>query len=417
MEVIYPCCCGLDVHKRTVVACLLTPGSAAQPTKTIRTFSTMTADLVALADWLAAAGCTHVAMESTGVYWKPIWNLLEQRFHLLLVNARHSKAVPGRKTDVRDSEWLADLLQHGLLRGSFVPDRAQRELRELTRYRMALVRQRTAEANRLQKTLEGANIKLAAVATDILGMSGRQMLEALSMGTMDPNAMADLAKGVLRKKIAQLEQALAGQVGAHQRFLIRRHLRQIDERDAAIVEVSAEVAERVRPYAAIIARLDTIPGIGRYVAEAVIAEIGVDMSRFPSAQHLASWAGICPGNHESAGKRYSGRTGPGNTWLRSSLVQAAHAAVRVKDSYFAQVYRRLKARRGAGALWAKAIMAVTHRMLIAVYYMLLRHEPYRAPGAPALDEQRQQQLLTRMLRRIAKLGYTVSLEPTIATAT
>jgi transposase len=280
MDILYSHCCGLDVHKKTVVACLLTPGADGQPAKAIRTFSTMTADLLALADWLAAAGCTHVAMESTGVYWKPIYNLFEQRFELLLVNARHSKAAPGRKTDVRDSEWLADLLQHGLLRGSFVPDREQRELRELTRYRLALVRERTAEANRLQKTLEGANIKLAAVATDILGVSGRQILEALVGGSTDASAMADLAQGQLRKKIPQLEQALTGQVDAHQRFLIRRHLRQIDGLDTAIAEVSTEIAERVRPFEAVIDRLDTIPGIGRYVAEALIAEIGVDMSRF-----------------------------------------------------------------------------------------------------------------------------------------
>jgi transposase len=279
MEVVYPRCCGLDVHKKLVVACLLTPGPDGQPAKTIRTFGTMTADLVALADWLSAAGCTHVAMEATGVYWKPIWNLLEQRFHLLLVNARHIKAVPGRKSDVRDSEWIADLLQHGLLRSSFVPDRSQRELRELTRYRMALVRERTAEANRLQKTLEGANIKLAAVATDILGLSGRQMLEALVAGTLDPSEMADLAKGLLRKKIPQLEQALVGQVGAHQRFLIRRHLVQIDGLDAAIAEVSAEIADQLHPFEDVIVRLDTIPGIGRYVAEALIAEIGTDIAR------------------------------------------------------------------------------------------------------------------------------------------
>ncbi len=407
MEVMYPRCCGLDVHKRTVVACLLTPGPDGKPTKTIRTFGTMTADLVALADWLAAAGCTHVAMESTGVYWKPIWNLLEQRFHLLLVNARHSKAVPGRKTDVRDSEWLADLLQHGLLRGSFVPDRAQRELRELTRYRMALVRQRTAEANRLQKTLEGANIKLAAVATDILGLSGRQMLEALSMGMMDPNEMADLAKGVLRKKIAQLEQALAGQVGVHQRFLIRCHLRQIDGLDAAIVEVNAEIEERVHPYAAIIARLDTIPGIGRYVAEALIAETGVDMSRFPSAQHLASWAGVCPGNHESAGKRSSGKTRKGSPWLRALLIQAAHAAARTRNTYLAAQYRRLAARRGKN----RAAVAVAHTILVIIYHLLMEETEYQDLGAQYFDQRNREAVERRLVRRLEQLGYTVALTP------
>jgi transposase len=348
MEVIYPRCCGLDVHKKTVVACLRTPGADGKPTKVIRTFGTMTADLVALADWLAAAGCTQVVMEATGVYWKPIWNLLEQRFHLLLVNARHMKAVPGRKSDVRDSEWIAELLQHGLLRGSFVPDRAQRELRELTRYRMALVRQRTAEANRLQKTLEGANIKLASVATDILGVSGRQILAALIAGELDPRVLAELAQGLLRKQIPQLEQALAGQVDAHQRFLIRRHLEPIEGLDAAIADVSAEIAERMAPYAAIIARLDTIPGIGRYVAEAVLAEIGTDMRRFPSAQHLASWAGMCLGTYESAGKRQRGTTRKGSPWLRALLVQAAHAAARTQGTYLAAQYRRLAARQAAG---------------------------------------------------------------------
>ncbi len=407
MEVVYPCCCGLDVHKKTVVACLLTPGPAGQPTKIIRTFGTMTIDLVALADWLTAAGCTHVAMESTGVYWKPIWNLLEQRFHLLLVNARHIKAVPGRKSDVRDSEWIAELLQHGLLRSSFVPDRAQRELRELTRYRMALVRERTAEANRLQKTLEGANIKLAAVATDILGLSGRQMLAALVAGTLDPSAMADLAKGLLRKKIPQLEQALVGQVGAHQRFLIRRHLVQIDGLDAAITEVSTEIADHLRPFEEVIARLDTIPGIGRYVAEALIAEIGTDMSRFPSAHHLASWAGMCPGNHESAGKRYSGKTRKGSPWLRALLVQAAHAAARRRDTYLAAHYRRLAARRGKN----RAAVAVGHTILVIVYQMLRDGTEYQDLGAQYFDERDREVVERRLIRRLEQLGYTVALEP------
>ncbi|HSH79034.1 MAG TPA: IS110 family transposase [Herpetosiphonaceae bacterium] len=407
MEVVYPRCCGLDVHKKVVVACLLTPGPDGLPSKTIRTFGTMTADLLALADWLTAAGCTHVAMESTGVYWKPIWNLLEQRFHLLLVNARHIKAVPGRKSDVRDSEWIADLLQHGLLRGSFVPDRAQRELRELTRYRMALVRERTAEANRLQKTLEGANIKLAAVATDILGLSGRQMLEALVAGTLDPSEMADLAKGLLRKKIPQLEQALVGQVGTHQRFLIRRHLVQIDGLDAAIAEVSAAIADQLRPCEDVIVRLDTIPGIGRYVAEALIAEVGTDMSRFPSAQHLASWAGMCPGNHESAGKRYSGKTRKGSPWLRALLVQAAHAAARRQDTYLAAQYRRLAARRGK----KRAAVAVGHTILVIVYQLLTDRTVYEDLGARYFDERDREAVGRRLVRRLEQLGYTVALAP------
>ena len=407
MEVIYPPCCGLDVHKKTVVACLLTPGADGKPTKQIRTFGTMTADLVALADWLAAAGCTHVALESTGVYWKPIWNLLEQRFHLLLVNARHIKAVPGRKSDVRDSEWIADLLQHGLLRGSFVPDRAQRELRELTRYRLVLVRDRTAEANRLQKTLEGANIKLAAVATDILGVSGRQILRALVAGELDPRVLAELATGLLRKKIPQLEQALAGQVNAHQQFLIRRHLEQIEGLDSALAEVSAEIAQRMQPYEALIARLDTIPGIGRYVAEAVLAEIGVDMRRFPRAQHLASWAGMCPGQYESAGKHQRGTTRKGSPWLRALLVQAAHAAARTQGTYLAAQYRRLAARRGK----QRAAVAVGHTILVIIYHLLTEEMEYQDLGPQYFDDHDRAATERRLVRRLEQLGYTVSLEP------
>jgi transposase len=301
MDVVYSHCCGLDVHKREMVACLVSPGSDGEPVRTIRAFGTMTADILALADWLVAAGCTHLAMESTGVYWKPIWNLLEGQVELVLVNARHVKAVPGRKTDVRDCEWLADLLRHGLLTGSVVPDRAQRELRELTRYRTSLVRERTAETNRLQKTLEGANIKLASVATDILGKSGREILAALVAGEVDGAELAQLAHGRLREKLVQLEVALVGDFGPHQRFLVAQQLAHIDFLDASIAQVSAEIAERVRPEEEAIARLDTIPGIGPAVAETLLAEIGVDLTRFPTAKHLASWAGLCPGNHESAG--------------------------------------------------------------------------------------------------------------------
>jgi len=406
MEVLYPRCCGLDVHKKTVVACLLTPGPDGATTKVIRTFGTMTAELMELADWLTAEGCTHVAMESTGVYWKPIWNLLEQRFHLLLVNARHIKAVPGRKTDVHDSEWIADLLQHGLLQGSFVPDRAQRELRELTRYRTTLVRERTAQANRLQKTLEGANIKLAAVATDILGTSGRQMLAALAEGSLEPAAIADLAKGLLRKKLPQLEQALTGQVDTHQRFLIRQHLVQIEGLETAVADVSAEIAARLRPVDDVLTRLDTIPGIGRWVAEALVAELGTDMSRFPSSQHLASWAGMCPGNNSSAGKRYSGKTRKGSPWLRVLLIQAAHAAGRTQGTYLASQYRRLAARRGS----KRAAVAVGHTLLVMVYHLLRDGTEYEDLGASYFDERDRVAVERRLVRRLEQLGYRVSLE-------
>ena len=406
MEVLYPRCCGLDVHKKTVVACLLTPGPDGATTKVIRTFGTMTAELMELADWLTAEGCTHVAMESTGVYWKPIWNLLEQRFHLLLVNARHIKAVPGRKTDVHAREWIADLLQHGLLQGSFVPDRAQRELRELTRYRTTLVRERTAQANRLQKTLEGANIKLAAVATDILGTSGRQMLAALAEGSLEPAAIADLAKGLLRKKLPQLEQALTGQVDTHQRFLIRQHLVQIEGLETAVADVSAEIAARLRPVDDVLTRLDTIPGIGRWVAEALVAELGTDMSRFPSSQHLASWAGMCPGNNSSAGKRYSGKTRKGSPWLRVLLIQAAHAAGRTQGTYLASQYQRLAARRGS----KRAAVAVGHTLLVMVYHLLRDGTEYEDLGASYFDERDRVAVERRLVRRLEQLGYRVSLE-------
>jgi transposase len=407
MEVCYPRCCGLDVHKRTIVACLLTPGEGARPAKEIRSFGTMTEDVLALADWLVAAGCTHVALESTGVYWKPVYNLLEGSVELLLVNARHVRAVPGRKTDARDCEWLAELLQHGLLRASFVPPREQRELRELTRYRTSLVRERTAEANRLQKTLEGANIKLAAVATDILGKSGREMLAALVAGATDAAALAQLAKGRLREKLPALEQALTGRFGAHQRFLVAEQLAHIDYLDASIARVSAEIAERVRPVEDALDRLDTIPGIGRHVAEALVAEIGVDMGRFPSAEHLASWAGMCPGNNESAGKRQSGKTRKGSPWLRALLVQAAHAAARKKDTYLAAQYRRLAARRGRN----KAAVAVGHTILVIAYHLLRRGTEYDDLGPRYFDERDRHAVERRLVRRLERLGYAVALTP------
>ena len=407
MDVVYERCCGLDVHKTSVVACLLISRSAGEPVRTVRTFGTMTGDLLALADWLAEAGCTHVAMESTGVYWKPLWNLLEDSFELLLVNPRHIKAVPGRKTDVTDAEWIADLLRHGLLRASYVPNRPQRELRELTRYRTSLVRERTAAANRLQKTLEGANIKLASVATDILGKSGREILAALVAGETDGATLAQLAQGRLREKLPQLEQALVGCIGPHQRFLVAEHLAHIDFLEAAIDRVSAEIAERLRPCAEAVARLDTIPGIGPYLAEALIAEIGTDMSRFPTAAHLASWAGMCPGNHESAGKRRSGKTRKGSPWLRALLVQAAHAGARKKDTYLGAQYRRLAARRGK----SRAAVAVGHAILIIAYHLLRDGTDYHDLGPRYFDERDRRAVERRLVHRLEGLGYTVSLQP------
>src|SRR5260221_12044993 len=368
MEILYARCCGLDVHKRSVVACLVVPGSEGKPAQEVRTFGTMTNDLLALSDWLAAAGCTQVAMESTGGFWKPIYNLLEGTFELLVVNAQHIKAVPGRKTDVRDAEWIADLFGHGLLRASFIPERPQRDLRELTRYRTTLAQDRANEVNRLQKVLEGANIKLSAVATDILGKSGRAMLEALVGGSTDAAALAQLARGRLREKLPQLEQALAGQFNAHHRFLIAQQLAHIDFLEASLERVSAEIAERVRPFEAACERVQTIPGVGRRTAEVLVAEIGTDLTRFPSARHLASWAGLCPGNNESAGKRLSGRTRKGSPWLRTALVEAAQAAARTKDTYLAAQYRRRAAPRRA----KRAAPAVAHQTLGLVYSLLTR---------------------------------------------
>lgn len=406
MEVVYPRCCGLDIHKQVVVACVITPGAGGRAEKATRTFGTMTDDLLALGDWLAEAGCTHVAMESTGVYWKPIYNLLEGQFALLLVNAQHIKAVPGRKTDVKDSEWIADLLRHGLLRASFVPDRDQRELRELTRYRASLVRERSREVSRLQKTLEGANIKLASVATDIMGKSGRAILAELVAGRADVAVLAELAKGKLRTKLPALERALVGQFGAHQRFLVAQQLSHIDDLDEIITRVSGEIAERVRPCEDELVRLDAIPGVGRYGAEVLVAEIGTDMSRFPSDRHLASWAGLCPGHHESAGKRQSGKTRKGNRSLRTTLVEIAKAAARSRDTYPSAQYHRLAPRRGK----KKATVAVAHSILIDAYHILKEGTTYHDLGADYFDRRDQAALERRLVGRLEALGNTVTLQ-------
>lgn len=410
MEVMYERCCGLDIHKQSVAACLITPGPAGQRQKEIRSFGTMTADLLALGDWLEAGGCTHLAMESTGVYWKPIYNLLEDRFTLLLVNARHVKALPGRKTDVGDCEWLADLVQHGLVRGSFVPDRPQRELRELTRYRTALVRERSAEVNRLQKTLEGANIKLTSVVSDIRGRSAQDMLAGLLAESSNPAGLADLARGRLREKRAQLERALTGRLGAHQRFLVAEQLAHVDELDARIERVSTEIDERLRPFEAELDRLDSVPGVGRRTAEVIVAEIGTEMGRFPTAGHLASWAGMCPGNDESAGKRRSGKTRKGSPWLRSALVEAGQAAGRSKRTYLGAQFRRLAARRGK----KRAAVAVGHSILVIAYELLTHHTTYHDLGPLYFDERNRQTLERRLVQRLEALGNKVTLQPAAA---
>jgi transposase len=443
MQVVYERSCGLDVHKRVIAACAITPGPGGRAVKAVRMFGTMTADLLELADWLAELGVTHVAMERTGVYWKPVYNVLEGSVSVLVVNARHIKAVPGRKTDGKDCEWIADLLRHGLVRGSFVPDRAQRELRELTRYRTALIRERTAETNRLHKTLEGANIKLAAVVSDVRGRSARAMLTALVGGETDVAARAQLAQKRMRAKIPQLQQALAGSVGAHQRFLVAAHLAPLAHLDALIDAVSAEITARRAlglpgdhptrptadisadaagpsgqplvgppsdgdsPWSAALPRLQTIPGVGQRVAEVLVAEIGIDMDRFATAHHLAAWAGMAPGNHESAGKRLSGTTRKGSPWLRSALVEAAHGVGRMKDGYLAAQFRRLVARRGT----KKAAVAVGHSILVIAYHLLKAGTTYADLGANFFDERERTAVQRRLVHRLQRLGYQVSLTP------
>jgi len=405
MQVIYERCCGLDVHKRTITACLL-KWTGREWQKEIRQFGTMTNELLALSDWLEREGCTHVAMESTGVYWKPVYNILEGQFELLVVNAQHLKAVPGRKTDVRDAEWIAELLAHGLLRGSFVPPASVRELRELTRYRTALVRDRARTINRLQKVLEAANIKLASVVSDIQGVSARLMLEALVAGKRDTQQLASLAKGKLKEKQAQLVQALCCRLQPHQSFLIAEHLAQIDYLEGAIERLGQQIEERLRPFEQEIEWLDTIPGISRRTAEVLWAETGGDMSRFPSARHLAAWAGMCPGNNESAGKRRTGRTRKGSPWLRHCLVEAAHGAAHAKNKYLSSQYHRIAARRGK----KKAQIAVGHSILVIAYHLLTRKEGYSDLGANYFDERDRQAVTKRCLNRLHKLGYRVTLE-------
>jgi transposase len=396
----------MDVHKKFVVACLLRIDEQGEETRQVQRFETYTEDLLRLSDWLTRSGCTHVAMESTGVYWKPIYNLLEGHLELLVVNAHHIKAVPGRKTDVKDSEWIAELLQHGLLKASFIPPQSQRDWRDLTRYRTSLVQERVRIVNRLQKVLEDANLKLAGVATDVMGKSGRVMLEAILAGATDPEQLAELAKGRLRKKLPQLKQALNGRVREHHRFLLVEQLSHIDYLDEAIGRLSGEIAERLRPFQAEIERLDTIPGINRSIAEVLLAEIGPDMNRFPDAHHLASWAGMCPGHNESGGKRQSGKTRKGNRWLRQALIEAAHGASHTKDTYLSSQYRRLVGRRGK----KRALVAVGHSLLVIAYHVLNRQATYVELGSNYFEQLHRCRLEHTLVQRLQKLGYTVTLE-------
>jgi transposase len=401
MEVVYERCCGLDVHKKSVLACVITPEG-----REIRKFGTMTKDLLMLADWLAERRVTHVAMESTGVYWKPVFNLLEDDFELVVANAHHIKVVPGRKTDVKDAEWIADLLRHGLIRGSFIPDRAQRELRELLRYRRRLIQQHTQVVNRIQKVLEGANVKLSSVASDVVGVSGRAMLEAMVAGEEDPKALAALAKGKLRDKRDALEEALRGLMGSHQRLMLQSQLRHLDFLDQEIARLDEEVSTRTAPFRDLVNQLDEIPGIGPRSAEQILGEIGPDMSRFPTAAHLASWARLCPGNNESAGKHKSGRSGKGNPWLGSTLIEAAKAAARTKDKYLAAQYHRIAPRRGRN----RATKAVAHSIIVSIHHMLSNHTTYQELGGNYFDNRDHLATVRRSVRRIERLGYTVTLE-------
>jgi transposase len=408
MDTLYPCCAGLDVHKATVVACARTATAGGRVRREVRTFGTMTADLLALADWLAGAGVTHVAMESTGVHWKPVFHLLEGRFAVLLVNAQHIKQVPGRKTDAKDCEWIAQLLQYGLLRASFVPPSPIRELRDLTRQRVQLVRERAAVVNRIQKVLEDANVKLASVASDVLGESGRAMLRRLIDGETDAAKLAGLAKGRLRAKEPALREALTGRVTEHHRSLLRLHLDHLQYLEALIARLGERIEAAVAPFAGAAGRLATIPGVSERTAEVLVAEVGVDMDQFPTSRHLASWAGVCPGNDESAGKRRTGRTTRGSRWLRTALVQAAWAASRAKGTYPQSQFKRVSARRGA----KRAAMAVGHTLLVIAYHVLKRGASYAELGADYLDRLEPERLTRQLVRRLERLGHKVTLETT-----
>lgn len=401
MRVVHERCAGLDIHKKTVVACALTPEG-----RQVRTFPTVTQDLLALLEWLQELGCRVVAMESTGVYWKPVYNLLESaEFESMVVNAKHIKAVPGRKTDVKDAEWIAELLQHGLLRPSFIPERPQRELRELVRYRRSVVQERAREVTRLQKVLEGANLKLGCVASDVLGRSGRDILSAICQGNEDPASLAALARGRLKSKSDQLQKALNGLVGSHQRFLLQEQLSHIEELEQRLERLDAEIAKRLDPFEPSLKLLETIPGVGRRVAEDLISEIGTDMSRFPTHRHLASWAKICPGNHRSAGRAKPEHIGRGNRWLRSTLTEAAWGASLSKNTFLAAQHRRLARRLGA----KRAAIAVAHSILVIAYHVLRDNTPYQELGADFYDRRTPKAVVRRLTKRLEDLGFEVVL--------
>ena len=405
VEVVYERCCGLDVHKKVIEACILTTKQRER-----KTFGTMTSDLQKMVSWLKEHHVTVVAMESTGVYWKPVYNLLEEAgLETLVVNAQHIKAVPGRKTDVKDAEWIARLLRHGLLKGSYIPDREQRELRELLRYRTKLVQERGREVQRMQKVLEGSNIKLSSVASNIIGASGRSMIEAIISEIDDPRILAQLAKKQLKNKREELEQALFGFVGSHQRMMLRMQLKHIDFLDEEIKHLDEELNQRKKDDSTFhesLELLDGIPGVGVRTAEVMLVEMGLDMERFPTADHLAAWAGMAPGNNESAGKRKSGRVRPGNSHLRTALIQAAHAAARVKESYLSDQYHRIAARRGS----KRAAVAVGHSILVIAYHMLKKKEAYQDLGRDYYQQKRKEVRVKHHLKELQKLGVTITVD-------
>lgn len=406
MRIVHENVAGLDVHKKVVVAAVIVKQADGNWLEEKHSFGTMTVDLLELSDWLLLHGVIHVAMESTGEYWKPVFNILENNFEVIVVNAQHISKVPGRKTDQSDAQWIAELLQYGLLKASFIPPLGQRELRELTRYRSSFVRERATLVNRVQKALESANIKLSSVATNVMGVSGRAMLEALIAGNASPEQMAELAKGRMREKREQLTKAMEGRVQAHHRFVLTELLCQIDNIEETITRFDQEIKAYCSPFEEVVELLDTIPGVGREAAEIIVSEIGNDMSRFPTADHLAAWAGVSPGNNESAGKRRSGRTRKGNQALRTVLNQAAHAAAHTKNTYLSAQYHRLAGRRGA----KKAIVAVEHSILVIAYHLIERKEPYKELGGDYFDKRNVEATAKRLTKRLERLGYQVSLE-------
>jgi transposase len=412
MQVVHVRCAGLDVHKASVVACVMITAGDGRVQRETRSFGTMTPELLALGDWLKAQNVTHAAMESTGSYWKPVYNLLEGEMELLVVNAQHMKAVPGRKTDVKDAEWIADLLRHGLLRGSFIPPRPQRELRELVRHRANLVTRRAQCVNELQRTLESTNVKLGNVVSDITGVSATEMLQAMLAGQTDPEVLAELARGRMKEKKESLRQALQGKIEEHHRLMLSQLLVDISTYEEQVEEVGTMIAHRLKEQQELLDRLDEIPGINQRVAQVIAAEVGTDVKRFPTAECLISWAGICPGNNQSGGKRRNGHIKPGNRSLRAAIVEAANAAGKKKNCYLSTLYQRLTARRGK----KRALIAVARTILQMCYYMIARGTRYQDLGADYFDRRNPERLAKRLAKRIETLGFSVQLQSIVAAA-